>query len=170
MCTSAGWITNFNRILILIHSVDCHFYHYVTRHYCNISTILQRIHESCYPTQQGPISLKWFKWKQPTANPAISELPRIESRTEHMGTLSCGRRKERERQTDNEQNRERDWVTCSKFCREPVATVTGKVAGSCGWCYHGNHPRWPSDAGREIVEEGLKKKCVYELDGNEWDR
>ena len=40
-----------------------------------------------------------------------------------------------------------------KFCREPVATVTGKVAGSCGWCYHGNHPQWPSDAERENVEE-----------------
>lgn len=53
-------------------------------------------------------------------------------------------------------------MTCLKFCREPVATVTGKVAGSCGWRYHGNHPQWPSDAERENVEErALKKKSVF---------
>lgn len=49
-----------------------------------------------------------------------------------------------------------------KFCGEPVATVTGKVAGSCGWCYHSNQPRRPSDAERENVEED-KKNSVFML-------
>lgn len=60
----------------------------------------------------------------------------------------------------------RERVTCLKFCGEPVATVTGKVAGSCGWCYHGNPPQWPSDAERKNVEKKAKKKCVYAFDGN----
>lgn len=36
--------------------------------------------------------------------------------------------------------------------------VTGKVTGSCRWCYHDNHPQWPSDAERENVEKKPKKK------------
>lgn len=51
-------------------------------------------------------------------------------------------------------------MTCLKFCGEPVATVTGKVAGSRGWSYHGNRSQWPSDAERENVEERAKK-CVF---------
>lgn len=50
-----------------------------------------------------------------------------------------------------------------KFCREPVATVTGKVAGSCGWCNHGNHPQWPSDAERENVEKRAKKNVCLRV-------
>lgn len=50
-----------------------------------------------------------------------------------------------------------------KFSREPVATVTGKVTGSCRWCYHDNHPQWPSDAERENVEK-KPKKSVYVFD------
>lgn len=42
-------------------------------------------------------------------------------------------------------------MSCSKFCGEPVATVTRKVAFSCGWCFHDYHPLWPSDAERERV-------------------
>lgn len=49
-------------------------------------------------------------------------------------------------------------VTCLKFCREPVATVTGKVVSSCGWCYHGNHPQQPSDAETENVEKAKKQQ------------
>lgn len=51
-------------------------------------------------------------------------------------------------------------MTWLKFSGEPVATVTGKVAGSCGWCYHDNHPQWPSDAESENIEERAKK-CVF---------
>lgn len=51
-------------------------------------------------------------------------------------------------------------MTRLKFCWEPVATVTEKVA-SCGWCFHGNHPQWPSEAERENVEKGRKKmECL----------
>lgn len=74
----------------------------------------------------------------------------------------------RARDTDNKQ--ECDWVTCLKFCGETVATVTGKVAGSCGRCYHDNHPPWPSDAERKNIEERAIEMCVYGLDGNKRDR
>lgn len=40
-------------------------------------------------------------------------------------------------------------MSSTKFCREPVATVTRRVAFSCGWCCHDYHPLWPSDAERE---------------------
>lgn len=51
-------------------------------------------------------------------------------------------------------------MTWLKFCGEPVATATGKVAGSCGWCYHDNHPQRPSDAESENTDERAKK-CVF---------
>lgn len=51
-------------------------------------------------------------------------------------------------------------MTRLKFCWEPVATVTEKVA-SCGWCFHGNHPQWPSEAERENVEKGRKKNGMF---------
>lgn len=86
-------------------------------------------------------------------------------------TLSC--EKQGERQTDNEQEgeRHRHRVTCLKFCREPVATVTGKVTCSCGWCYHGNPPSaakwcWNGDRGEEAAPKKRKKKMyIYVLDG-----
>ena len=58
-----------------------------------------------------------------------------------------------------ERKRERGQVACLKFCREPVAMATGKVAGSGGRCFHGNRPQWPSDAAeREKEEEGERAR------------
>lgn len=88
-----------------------------------------------------------------------------ESWTKHVVTLSC--EKQGERQTDNEQEgeRRRHRVTCLKFCREPVATVTGKVTCSCGWCYHGNPPSaakwcWNGDRGEEAATPKKKEENV----------
>lgn len=52
--------------------------------------------------------------------------------------------RERERETvimserEGEREQRRRGVTRLKFCREPVATVTGKVTCSCGWRCHGD--------------------------------
>jgi len=49
-------------------------------------------------------------------------------------------------------------------CREPVATVTGKVASSVGRCCHSNQPQWPSDAAereREVKNGGRSGKKIH---------
>ncbi len=62
---------------------------------------------------------------------------------------------------ERERKRERDGVAHLESCREPVATVTGKVASSVGRCCHSNQPRWPSDAAereREVKNGGRSGK------------
>ena len=64
-----------------------------------------------------------------------------------------------DRQQERERERERERRTLSdmfKFYREPVATVTEKVADSCGWRYPGNRLQWPNDAVREGTAESAQ--------------
>lgn len=61
--------------------------------------------------------------------------------------------------------REREREAHLESCREPVATVTGKVASPVGRCCYSNQPQWPSDAAwkreQEVKKWGKEWQKIY---------